>query len=232
MISFRNLASAIFLVGASLASAQSVDRFDAHCADIVILQNKVVQKNLGISKAQVEKMNVFARRHQTELADLQKRTAGKKVDTKPELFKYFAELKDGVIQQLTPSQLHRLREISLQRVGLIALCDPVVGARLGVSAAQQTKLRQLYDQGFKAYSDVEQAAAKKVLTPYEGKSAKSAAAADALNKEVKAKLQAVQIQIAPRLASIRADFDKRMRSLLTSSQIATYNSLRGTPYKP
>jgi len=36
----------------------------------------------------------------------------------------------------------------------------------------------------------------------------------------------------PQLNKIRDDYDARMRAILTSSQKATYNALKGKPFTP
>lgn len=225
------MSTAVLLFAVALASAQEPDRFDAHCANILVLQNKGVQKALGITKPQLDRMRMFSDHHDAELAALDKRTKGTKTNVDPELLKYFAELKDAVVGVLSPAQLKRLREITMQEAGLLALCDPIVGKRAGLSAPQIAKLRSTYDEGLKKYTAVEREAQERVLAPYKDKKPKTKEEVDALNKEVGAKLSAEKKRIAPQLKVIRDDYDKRMRAILTSTQLATYNSLRGAPLK-
>lgn len=221
----------LLLCVAAFAGAQAPDPFDAHCADIVILQSKAVQKELGITKAQRDRMNLHAKEHQKTLDALQKKYQGSKADPQGDLFKAFGILKSGVLQELTPTQVVRLRELSLQKIGLIALCDPIVAKKIGLSDAQVTKLRTTYDEGFRKFNEIDQGAAQKVLQPYGNVKPKDKAEADRINEEVKRKLLAARNGVAPQLKTIRDTYDRRMRAVLSPAQLNLYNSLRGKPFK-
>lgn len=219
------------LLLAALAGAQGkLDVFDAHCADIMLLQAKPVQTTLGITLAQRERMNKHADNHRRELAALEAQTKGKKIDPRPQLLSYYNELKKNVLAELTPAQVRRLREISLQRVGDAALCDKDVAARIGVSDAQLQKIQGIYSEGVQQFSKLEQGTLQKVLAPYKGRVAKTKEEAAKLNAEVRTKLEAAKKSISPQMDKLRASYRARMLAVLTSSQKAAYESLRGKPF--
>ncbi len=216
---------------ATKAAAAKMDAFDAHCADLGVLMIKAVQKELGVTTAQRARMNVYADEHEKELRDMAKKYQDVKVDTSKIRYDLYITLKVHVLEQLSAGQLKRLRELSLQRIGLVALCDPIVSKRVGLSEAQTKKLRETYDAGYKLYQSTAQSALDKVLAPYKGTTPKSQAEADALKAKVQPKVEAARAVIKPKLEAIMKAYDTKMRSIMTAGQIATYESLRGKPFK-
>lgn|GEM_PF-1686092 len=206
-----------------LSKAERDKRFDAHCADIMILQTKAVQSELAVTKDQRDKMNVFAQAYDAKAKKLKEelKASGKKSDKR--LLDYFDELKAGVLKQLSHQQVVRLREISLQKFGLIALCDEVVGQQIGLSPDQQKKMRTTYDEGKLKFDT----ALGKVYEPYRKKVPHTQAEAEAIRAELKGKLAIAKYP----LLAIRDDYDKRMRAIMTSTQKAAYAALLGKPYK-
>ena len=122
----------------TFASA-AVDPFDAHCIDIVVLEDHGVQTDIGITQAQRDKLNGFAKIHQQKLMALDKDMKEKHIDPRPKLPALYAELKGKVLTILTPAQSRRLREITLQRLGLASLCDDEVAKRVPVGRIGQTE---------------------------------------------------------------------------------------------
>ncbi len=96
----RPLLIPLVLALVAMGRAQS-DPFDYHCADVVLLQAKAVQKELSITEAQRKKMNDAADTHRVRLStyDAQQKAAKTK-DTREQatvkLKGYFDELKRGV----------------------------------------------------------------------------------------------------------------------------------------
>lgn len=222
------------VAGAALAQGK-IDMFDAHCADITILQSKAVQKEVGISEAVRKKMNEQATWHQRQLQALDSEIrTNKKNPQSPEIqgkiANLFAALKARVLQNLTPTQVKRLGELSLQRVGDAALTDPMVAKKVGLSDAQLKKLQTTYTEGAQKFAQLEQETAQKVLLPYKDRKPKDEAEAKRLNQEIQAKLATAGKQVKPKMDALRADYKKRIRAILTSTQTAAYNKLRGKPF--
>ena len=73
------LLAALPLAAAAFAQGK-IDIFDAHCADITILQSKAVQKEVGISEAVRKKLNEQATWHQGQLQALDSEIRTQKKD--------------------------------------------------------------------------------------------------------------------------------------------------------
>lgn len=227
--------AALTFVGSAFAQGK-IDIFDAHCADITILQNKAVQKEIGITEALRTKLNEQANWHQGQLkaidAEIQ---STKKNPNSPEIqgkvANLFAALKVRVLSNLTPAQVKRLGELSLQRVGDAALTDPMVAKKVGMSDAQLKKMQQTYSEGSQKFAQLEQDTARKVLLPYKDRKPKDQAEAKKLNAEIETKLAAAGKQVKPKMDALRDEYRKRIRAILTSTQSAAYNKLRGKPFR-
>lgn len=226
--------SALVLVGiaAAMASAQTLDPFDAHCADVLLLQSKPIQADIGITQAQRDKMNTFAAAHRAKMADLEKQYKEQHKDVNVQVAQAYQTFKSNILGQLSPAQVRRLREITLQGVGLAALRDREVTNKIGMTQAQATKYETIYKEGAKKFGDTEQAAIEPILKPYEGKTAKTKEEAAKLNTEVQAKLLAVKKKVQPVLKQIRDKYDAQLRGVLTPPQTKNYQALLGKPYKP
>jgi Skp family chaperone for outer membrane proteins len=233
----RSFLLVLLLLSVALVGAQTQhDPFDAHCADILILQSKPVQKELKVSEAQRAKLNTHASWHQAELAKMDKELKDKKANpndpkVRERLEGLFSGLKSRVLSSLSKAQVKRLREVSLQNVGDVALCDPVVAKRIGMSQAQLKKMQSTYQEGASKFNSLEQEAAQKVLLPYKDKKPKDEAEAKKWNAEIQKKLASAAAAAKPKIAGIRAEYAKRMKAILSKTQWSKYLALKGKPFK-
>lgn len=214
-----------------------MDEFYFHLADIQLLQAKPVQKAIGLTEAQRNRMNTFADQHRAHLKSLQEQYEKEKKDIRtvqqdPKLVGYFYELKLNVMRALKPEQLKRLGEISLQRVGLAALTDEKVAKRIGMSNTQLAKMRQAFKDGGTKYAMAEKAAANPVLTKYKDKNVKDKNEAAALQKQFDADLGAAMQRARPQLLAIKAKAEETMKAILRKEQLSKYQALMGKPFKP
>jgi len=227
----RTLTLLIAVAATAVAHAQ-VDPFDAHCANIGILQAKPIQKEIGLTEAQRTKLNVHADWLRQQVQSIEAEARVKKLTrNSPEVLQrqeqLSDELKSRCLRELQPAQVKRLREITLQQVGDAALCDPIVAKRVGLSDDQLKRMQATYREGAQKFSEIEQAAAQKVLLPYKDRHVNDKATAEKLQAEVRKKLDAAAAAVKPQLNAVRLDYAKRMKAILTSSQAKTYESLRG-----
>lgn len=229
------------LVAAALATSSaaqaSQDPFWFHCADVALLQAKEIQADIKLSTAQRDRMNTFAKRHQDRVVALGKEYEAKKktqedLGKDPRLVGYFLELKKNVMGQLSATQLKRLGQISLQRLGVASLMDDKVGAKVGLSKTQIANLRTAFQSGGKKYSTAEQAAVQPVINRYKDKKPKDQKAAEALQKQFQAEMQAAMKKAAPNLLKIKSATEKSMAAILSAKQKATYQALLGPAFKP
>ena len=228
------LATAALLSG--IAGAQN--GFDAYVANIVILQAKNVQKELGITEAQRAKMNKLADADRTQRTALMKqfqkeaeeaKKAGKQYS--PDMTKVAnlnVSLKKAIIGELSAAQLKRLRELSLQDAGIIALMDDTVAKEAGVTSATVAKLRTAFEAGAKQAQAIQEAEAKKIFARYKDKKPKNEAEANKWRDEALKELSKVA---GPKVAAVQNATKSKMEALLTAAQKSKFKALQGAEFK-
>ncbi|CAN1511661.1 hypothetical protein MCEMSE15_00806 [Fimbriimonadaceae bacterium] len=227
------------LLGVMLIGFQAKpDAFDFHAADVTIMQSKPVQKELKITEAQRTKMNTFAKRHEQTLATLEKKYGAKAnapavaAKVRPELEKAFGLLKKDVLAALSATQLKRLREINLQRLGITALTDEKVATKVGLSSAQLKQYRDAYTAGANESAKLQQEAANPVLTKYQSVRPKSEAESKTLRAKFESEMQAAGVKVKPKLDAVEARTKKKLEGIMTPAQRAAFKALQGKPFKP
>jgi len=234
----RSFLLPLVLALAGFCQAQ-IDPFDYHCSEVILLQAKPVQAELGISEAQRKKMNDAADTHRVRLTtyDAQQRSAKTKdsrdvMNTK--LRGFFDELKQGVFTALTPAQLKRLRELSLQRAGLLALLDDIVAKKIGLTGAPYEKFRKTFSDGAKQASDVERANLKPIFDKYEPrmKAAKTPDDRKKIETEMRPELDSAGKKITPQIQKLQADTQQKLVGMLSAQQKAAWQALLGKPFNP
>lgn len=234
----RSLILPLLMASAVTASAQ-VDPFDYHCADVILLQAKQVQTELKVTEAQRGKMNDAAATHKTRLTTYQaQQQAAKTKDTQPQtatkLKGFFDELKKGVFGSLNAAQLKRLREITLQRAGLLALLDDVVAKKINFAGANYTTFRNTFSNGAKEAGNIERTNLKPILDKYEPRvrAAKTPDERKQVEAQMRPELEAASKKIAPQIQSLQAETQKKLVALLTPAQKTAWQALLGKPFNP
>jgi hypothetical protein len=234
----RSLLLPLLLALATFGHAQ-VDPFDYHCSEVILLQAKPVQTELGISEAQRKKMNDAAETHRTRLTTYdQIQRAAKTKDSREvmntKLKGFFDELKQGVFSALTPAQLKRLRELSLQRAGLLALLDDIVAKKIGLTGAPYEKFRKTFSDGAKQASDVERNNLKPIFDKYTPrmKAAKTADEKKKIEADMRPELDSAGKKITPQIKKLQEDTQQKLVSMLSAQQKAAWQALLGKPFNP
>lgn len=234
----RSLFLPLLMASAAIASAQ-VDPFDYHCADVILLQAKPVQTELKVTEAQRGKMNDAAAAHKTRLTTYQaQQQAAKTKDTQQQtatkLKGYFDELKKGVFTSLNATQLKRLREITLQRAGLLALLDDLVAKKINFTGPNYATFRTTFSNGAKEAGNIERAGLKPIFDKYEGrmKAAKTPDERKQIEGQMRPELEAAGKKIAPQIQSLQSETQKKLVGLLTPAQKTAWQALLGKPFNP
>jgi hypothetical protein len=117
----------------------------------MLIGNKSVQEELKLSEEQVKKADAAA----SDLRDKQ-REAGQSLrdlsqEERQQKFREMAEkgaadLKKALADVLTPEQQKRFDQIALQQAGYNAFSRPDIQEKLGLTADQKTKLRDINEQ--------------------------------------------------------------------------------------
>lgn len=234
----RRLRLILFPVLLGLFGQGLADDFDYHVASLVLLQVKEVQKEVGISEAQRKKLNTHAEWHKGQLkayADqLDKQATALKKDVPPDeakLQSLFAELKKRAFKELTPAQLKRLREVSLQQLGFSALNDSVVAKKVGLNDDQLTRVRKTFELGFNEAAGIERDAVQSAVKPYQDKKPKDEAERDKIMKEAEEKAEGARKKVSTRVDQIREFTRTKIMGILTPEQRNKFEALKGKPFK-
>ncbi len=220
-----------------LTSSVRADEFDNHVSDVALLQVKAVQKEVGISDAQRARLNVHAGAHKSKLvayetklkAEMQRSKKQIQLDQKV-LMGYFSTLRSAIIKELKPAQTKRLRELTLQRSGLVGILDQKVAAKVGVSNSQLEKMRSAYVAGAKQVAEIEQKALNKILVQYKDKKPKDQTEANKLQKEAGQKIESERRSIQPTVVRIQNGTRDKMLAVMTESQKNAYKVLQGKTF--
>jgi tryptophan 2,3-dioxygenase len=231
----RKLAAAIAILP---AVAPAADAFDSYVADVRFLQNDAVRKELNITPAQRTRMNASADRHRKTLESYDKQLAAGKRDEaaikalQPKLASAFTTLKKEVLAQLTPTQLRRLREITMQAAGLGALTDERIAARIGLKGKALTDYRALFRKGIEERNKMVEAGLKRAQAPYVGKKPKDQAEADKWRADIQKRMQAEETKMLPALQKKDAETAAQLERFLTPPMRASLKTLQGKPFRP
>lgn len=236
MKSTMRILVSLVMAGASLA-AFAADDFDFKIANIDVLRDKNVQKDVGISDAQRAKMNTYASSYETtmknKVAEYQK---AKK--TPDQAFATFGQtqmtsLRTNVLNVLSASQLTRLREITLQAAGPRALMDKIVATKCGMSATEYNSLISAIRTGDQKISTIKSQVAAKVREKYKNeKKPTNQKEMDALNARVNKDLNAEMKKHEAEMKQIITTSEQKTNSIVKQSYKDALKKLCGRPFTP
>jgi len=236
MISPIRIGTAILALVATTATF--ADAFDERTANVALLQMKAVQTDLKISEAQRKKMNVHAEWFNKEAEKVRaawvKTAQGKTNPPPPPTAKLQAleqSLKGKVFKELSQFQIKRLREITIQQAGVLALLDDNIAKKIGMSATQITSLKTRFQSNAEKAGKIQSAALSPINNKYKDKKPKDQKEAEALQSQYQKEVQAAAKKIEPQLAALRKDFETFVNSTLTAPQKSAWTALKGKPFK-
>lgn len=219
-----------------VAGAQAkLDPFDLHVSSLRILERKDVQAEIKITTAQRAKMDKFADGYNVELnaylAALKKEGKGNQPMPDQTVVMMLGKLKQNVMALLTPVQLKRLREISLQAYGLNGIMDTTVAKKVGLSQDQVSKMKSTFEAGSKKANGLMLKAMQPVEKQFKGKKPKTEKDAQALEKDYLAKSKAAMAGVMPQVQKVRGDTQKAMLAIVTAKQRQSYLALQGKVFQ-
>lgn len=211
--------------------------FDAAIADVSLLQAKEVQQELKIDEATRARMNKHADAHKKALEAYRQKVEKEKIDPakamqSAEMQKIFKDLKDGVFSELSAPQIQRLREITLQRAGIVAIGQADVAKQVGLSDAQLEKFRSTFQADFQKAQTLRNEAMRTALKEYEGKQPKSQEEADKWRQDAQQKVAAAEKTLGPKLEKLAKETESKLNALLTPAQKKAWDALKGAPFAP
>ncbi len=221
------------LLVCGIASAQD-PAFDKQIADIRILTDKRVQKEIKLSQTQLAHLKKYSENLNAELAKLDKSFAAevkKNKSAKPPSDKAKAVLtrfNGSCLSELSSAQVKRLRELTLQSAGIIAIFDPRVAAKLGLSSTQISSLKDRFEANSKRASKIQSDAAAPVVKKYGNTKPKDKAEAQKRQQEVGEAMK----KVSPKLMALENEFRAMWDKTLTAGQKAIFKNLLGASFNP
>lgn len=233
----RNLLAVASAVAVLSASGLAAENFDFSVANFAILQDKRVQKEVGITAAQRDQLNRFAaadnERRKAIIAAAQKAKEKELTpDQKKAVNASLLKLRSEVLSSLKPEQLRRLRELTIQSAGPIALLEENIARRLKVTLDQRKKIAAAYQAGQKEAVSLRNAALGPLSAKWRGKKPKNEAEAKTLSAEFNKEMRAAEQKVAPRLNAISMETGRKIMAIVTAQQRAEFEALKGKPFRP
>lgn len=226
------LVIALTLSGAQ-ALAQSTE-FDKSIASVMLLTIEPVKKELKLSEAQRAKMNAAAKPLNEFRNKMFKKQEEGKQPTEAELKQLdnlTTTMRTKVLAELSKVQLKRLREITLQDAGLVAIATPEVAKELGISASSLKSIRSALDNGADRVGRLMQLSDEKVRKAFAGKNPKTEAEARKLQQQADEMMRKEADALRPQITKIENETQAKVMSLLSKAQQTKYKALLGAPFK-
>lgn len=220
------------------ASFAAPDPFDQKVANFQLLTQKPIQTELKITEAQRKKMNTFGQSFEKESKSLvdsyQKAKKQMDAEFQKKSFANLTKLRNSVLGVLSDAQLKRLREITIQVAGKVAVLDVNVAEKLGISKSQRETVSKLYTEAQQKLQAIQTEAIKALEPKYreKEKSAKTDKDRQALQAAFQKELQAELKKREPRAVAIQKDYDGKMSKQISKAQWAKLDALKGKPFKP
>lgn len=212
--------------------------FDQDIADITLLQIKEVQTELKINPSQKATLNKHADWFNAEnkklMTEAQKYASEGKQPPQSLVTKGVKlgdDMKSKVLKVLSKWQTKRLRELTLQNAGYLAVMDPNVAKKIGLSDANLKKIRTRYEETSKKAASAQQSAIKPVMDKYQNKTASTDAEKKKLQADFNKDMEAAQKKLQPQLKKFQDEWIAFVKKTLTASQLKSFEGLQGTKFK-
>ncbi len=221
-------------------AAHAADAFDLKVANIDVLQDKNVQAEIGITPGQLKTMNVYAAQYtaqnKAKIDEYQK--AKKQIDKAFSDFHnaQYIGLRTNVLKTLSPNQIKRLRELTIQAAGPRALLDVVVWDKVGVpDDKNHTKYGQFCTairDGDQKIAGIKQKVSDVVKAKYKNqKPPKTKKETDALRIRVNDDLATEMKKHEGELANILKTSEAKTSQMIPKKYLDSLKSLMGKKYE-
>jgi len=218
-------------------TANAFDDFDQKVANIDVLRDKNVQKELGITESQRTSMNVYADKYskagQDKIAEYEK--AKKKPDQAYLDFAnaQFVTLRTNVLKILSAAQTKRLREITLQAVGPRALLDKNVATKVGMTNDEFTRFSAAIREGDQKVAKIKGQVSTSIRAKYKDqKEPSDAKARAALQAKIQKDLAAEMKKHDPEMKAIINASENKTKAIVKKQYLDSLKTLMGKPFTP
>lgn len=221
-------------------TAHAADAFDLKVANIDVLQDKNVQAELGITAGQLKSMNVFAAQYsatnKTKIEEYQK--AKKQIDQAFSDFhvKQYILLRNNVLKLLSPNQVKRLRELTLQAAGPRALLDKSVADKVGIPPTEYNSFCAAIREGDQKVAKIKKEVSDKIQVKYKGqKPPTTKKESDALRLKVNTDISIEMRKHEAEMKTVLSASEAKTSKIITKKYLDALQVLMGkrfTPPKP
>lgn len=229
---FYTIIVALGLVAVAFSQSTA---FDTKVSDVTLLTVDAVKKELAITQAQRDTMNLAADQY-NRMSKLMYEKANKGIKPTDAELSSLAKVRDTmrtkVLAVLTPAQLKRLREITLQDAGMIAIAQTDVAKELGLNSAQVTKIRNLLKTGMEKSQKLMQDAQLRVEREFANRKPKTDAEKRKLEQEVNARIKQEVDKVKPQVDKVEADTGKAVMAAMSAAQRQKWINMLGRPFNP
>lgn len=233
-----NIAKALPIVALIAGAAFSHADFDYEVSNIGLMQAKEVQKDMGISEAQRAKLNKHAdwlNAQNKKLNSMAEKFAAKKKQPPAvlqlESIQILKEMKRRVMGELSKQQVVRLRELTIQQAGYLALMDPSVAQKIGLNESKVGQIRSHFEQNNKDLNEAQKAAFDPLAKKYQNADPKAIESDPKKKAEYEKDVQAAQAKVGPKMEALQKDWNSFVEKLLTSQQLSAFKALQGKTFK-
>ena len=236
-MSSKMRAFTILTIVCTAVFAHAADDFDLKVSNIDVLRDKNVQTELGITEGQRKTMNVYADRftkaNKEKVAEYQK--AKKQPDQAFSDFgmKQYIALRTDVLKTLSPNQVKRLRELTLQAAGPRALLDKAVADKVGIPTAEYNKFRTAISEGDGKIAKIKKSVADKLEKKYSAeKKPKNQKEADALRARFNTDLAAEMKKKEGEMKAVLQASEAKTGAIITKKYLDALAALMGKRFNP
>ncbi len=216
-------------------TAFAADPFDLKVANIDVLQDKNVQAELGITPGQLKSMNGFAAQYsavnKTKIEEYQK--AKKQVDQSFSDFhvKQYIALRTNVLKLLSPNQVKRLRELTLQAAGPRALLDKAVADKVGIPSTDYNNFCAAIREGDQKVAKIKKEVSDKIQLKYKGqKPPKTKKESDTLRSKINGDLQTEMKKHESEMRTVLSASEAKTSKIITKKYLDALKILMGKPF--
>lgn len=211
------------------------DAFDMALSDVRLLQTDEVRKELNVTQAQRDRMNRasagYNRVAERVEAKLRKEEQPSEADRKA-MESEFGKMRTGVLRVLNPNQLRRLREITMQTVGLPLLVEPNVMRRLKITSQQKSTIESTFRTASQQLETISREVNQKVEREFRNEKPKNEAERRRVAERYQRRMGEEMRKVAPRVEKIQSDARNRIMRTLSEAQRKQWDALLGRPFNP
>lgn len=214
----------------------AADAFDFEVANVQILTDRAVQKDMGISDKQRNTLNDYAsamtKATNEKIAEYQK--ANKQPDAAFQKFgmDQFVAFRKKCLSVLSAAQLKRLREITIQSAGVRALLDKTVATKCGLVDPTYTSFYKAVQDGDRKVGKIKAEVGEVIKKKYGASKPKDQKESDALQAKINKDLSAEMKKRDPEMKKVILENEANIKKYVKKEHFDKLKALMGKVFVP